>query len=916
MTRTRLSLILVPALLATSLAFVPLAVAQAACDPPAPAPLSFKPPVFVDTERDGGEPVSVVAHDGSIIVGAHYGTTLFNTRTAPNPNWVRDYRNQTLVWRSTDDGATFKRIEFIPGAHTANTSGFSDPDFAIDSAGNLYGTEINLVNVSVFSSHDNGQTWPDGDPVADSGDRPWLAARGNGEVYLRITGNLQKSTDGGATWTALTDPPGYGKIFIDPTDPKGLYQATNNGVAVSRDDGNSWQTYAIPGASNSPSVMETVGVDNDGWVYYGYLQGKDIKFASFDPATTEWSTPVTIRTVPSTYQTMWAWTVAGDAGRAAVGWYELVPVAGTSNFDIHVHVAVTQNGRGSTFGCADGTTVQVPPQFSEADAMGRAIYTGPKPCSGTGCNATGDRRLGDFFTINFDKDGKVFVTTGDTTTTSGAPGVPDQISHPLFAIATDDSPKLVAGPRPQVTPTLVRDSEAGRDLHAAPAAIACAGSSVANDCEQPDTAIEPSVAVNPANPLNAVAAYQEGRRGSAGSGANGWATTFDGGQTWTYGELPGLTAETGGYYERASDAVVAFGPNNTVYASSLVFDQVVANGLRGGMAINTSHDGGATWDKAVVFDDFMVNGPVEDKNWVVVDNSNAPGHHLGRVYVVWDRVAPMLMNYSDDQGKTWLPHPMVVFPGPGIGAIPTVMPNGDLNVVFNTDVWIPAMRPQPDVNEDLTTRIVSVRAPGAGSVPTGSPIVFSPPTAAASNASAGVDGQRAGTLPAAAIDPVIGRLYVAWEDGRYRSDGHNDILVTASDDDGVTWGPIVRVNPGPEGDGVDHYNAMVDVGRDGIVRVGYRQRENGEPIDTMIQVSDDHGLHFSDPLRVNVVRSDPSWGASSRGGLFEGDYNQLAAAGDLTYIVRCQAYAPSAADRISNRYHQTAWVAVVRTSAS
>jgi hypothetical protein len=156
-------------------------------------------------------------------------------------------------------------------------------------------------------------------------------------------------------------------------------------------------------------------------------------------------------------------------------------------------------------------------------------------------------------------------------------------------------------------------------------------------------------------------------------------------------------------------------------------------------------------------------------------------------------------------------------------------------------------------------------------------------------------------------------MYVAWESGRFRTDDVNDIVVRASDDNGVTWGPIVKVNGGDPADGVDHYNAMIDVGADGIVRVGYRQRDADGPIDTYFAQSDDGGLHFSAPLQVNSLRSEPKWGAYSRNGLFHGDYNQLAAAGSWTYIVRCESYDPALTGEspLSNRYHQTTWVAVV-----
>ena len=93
-----------------------------------------------------------------------------------------------------------------------------------------------------------------------------------------------------------------------------------------------------------------------------------------------------------------------------------------------------------------------------------------------------------------------------------------------------------------VTPTLVRDVKTGSDtlgslVPAAPDPI--------QDYVQPDTQIEPSIAVNPANPKNVVTVYQEGRIANGGDATNVYATSFDGGKTWTKGELPGLTAYPG-----------------------------------------------------------------------------------------------------------------------------------------------------------------------------------------------------------------------------------------------------------------------------------------------------------------------------------------------------------------------------------
>src|SRR3954447_12217941 len=125
---------------------------------------------------------------------------------------------------------------------------------------------------------------------------------------------------------------------------------------------------------------------------------------------------------------------------------------------------------------------------------------------------------------------------------------------------------------------------------------------------QPDTQIEPSIAVNPGNPLNAVAVFQEDRVDAGGDAGNGYTSTLDGGKTWAHGYLPGLTTVPGGTFDRASDAVVTFAADPAhkgryiAYANSLVFNDgsgASGDANQSGMAINISRDGGRTWSKAV-----------------------------------------------------------------------------------------------------------------------------------------------------------------------------------------------------------------------------------------------------------------------------------------------------------------------------
>src|SRR5947208_3623496 len=139
-----------------------------------------------------------------------------------------------------------------------------------------------------------------------------------------------------------------------------------------------------------------------------------------------------------------------------------------------------------------------------------------------------------------------------------------------------------AGARIAAAPRVVSDRLAGRDRMKP------------HGAEQRDTTVEPSIAVNPADPRNAVTVYQEGRINAAGDEDNGFAATFDGGRTWTFGNLPRLTTAVGGPWDRASDPVVAFGPDGTAYANSLVFD-VGNEASPSGVAVNVSTDGGKTW---------------------------------------------------------------------------------------------------------------------------------------------------------------------------------------------------------------------------------------------------------------------------------------------------------------------------------
>jgi hypothetical protein len=415
-----------------------------ACAAEAPD-VSFSPPVFIDRNRAGGEPVSVVAQDGSINVSAHAGTTHIYKNPDALPG-VRDflwgYTNQTLNWRSVDGGETWTYTGLAgtgEGPHSILSTGFSDPDYAMDQAGNLYNVEIDLANDAVYKSTDDGQSWPVANPIAAPGDRPWITALEQDELFLYV--NLPKTmlhtTDPNLlVWEQLPSPPVTSKSLPDPLNPDdGLIGPVDlGGFAISGDDAQTWKTYRF-GPEGDAGGREILGkatqffgvvaVDNAGNVYQaaagGYEDSHDevpdgeVTFTYYERATGRTNQERINIPIPKG-DALWPWVVAGDDGRVAVVWYQ--NLAGDPD-KFYIFAAVTHNATGKVK-CADGTTKSEPPKWTVMNVSGRPVHLGKICLSGTTCNAesdfeAGDRRLGDFFTVNFDLNGNLIIASGDTT---------------------------------------------------------------------------------------------------------------------------------------------------------------------------------------------------------------------------------------------------------------------------------------------------------------------------------------------------------------------------------------------------------------------------------------------------------------------------------------------------------------------
>jgi hypothetical protein len=408
---------------------------------------------------------------------------------------------------------------------------------------------------------------------------------------------------------------------------------------------------------------------------------------------------------------------------------------------------------------------------------------------------------------------------------------------------------------------------------------------------QAHTQVEPYIAVDPSNPLIIVAVVQQGRFPDGGSTAIGYATSHDGGQTWTAGDLPLLTVATGGVFARASDPAVAFGPDGAVYAESLAF-----GGPRSAIAVQRSDDGGLTFGAPVLAHDDSDASRFNDKEWIAVDTFAASAHY-GRVYVAWDQGnnvgQPILLRFSDDRGTTWSPLVTVSSAtSGGIGAIPLVQPTGALTIVY----------------EDFTTGSKEVAQTSSNGG-----LSFGPPVTINTFQGGALPDIRSGGLPAAAVDPQSGYLYAVWEDRRLRNDGLRDSVISRSTDGGASWSGLARVNPDPPGSLLDHFTPAV-AALDGSVHVTYRTRDTSAGLSTLVDMryvaSQDSGATFGgesilgDPTDLHFAAQTTSFDCLNPPCYFLGDYMGVAVSPQAVHPVWCRAFQDPAAPAARN---QTTW---------
>src|SRR5947209_13541207 len=114
-----------------------------------------------------------------------------------------------------------------------------------------------------------------------------------------------------------------------------------------------------------------------------------------------------------------------------------------------------------------------------------------------------------------------------------------------------------------------------------------------------------------------VSVFQSGRFFDGGASNIGWATSTNGGETWTHGFLPATTvnATPPGPYPRVSDPSIAYDARHKVWIVSYLGIVDPATGPVD-VLVSRSTDGGLTWGAPVVV---TKDNQFNDKNWTVCD---------------------------------------------------------------------------------------------------------------------------------------------------------------------------------------------------------------------------------------------------------------------------------------------------------
>jgi hypothetical protein len=429
------------------------------------------------------------------------------------------------------------------------------------------------------------------------------------------------------------------------------------------------------------------------------------------------------------------------------------------------------------------------------------------------------------------------------------------------------------------------------------------------DCDDPFPNNEPHIVVDAANAQHMIASSND-----YGSCCDQYYTTFDGGLTWSTGNMSAEDPRRTG-----SDPVTAIDVKHKVALHSSLNYKFRPDGeaCDGDVVVSPSLDGGLSWEKPVVV--YSGNGCdldatqiFNDKEWITTDN-NPSSKFYGRTYVTWSAFvshggayasSAIWESHSDDGGQHWSTAKAIsgsnaalcTFQEDGPAgvcdedqfSVPAVAPDGTVYVAFqnsqNTALWETG-----EINDDQYLLVKSTDGGAHWSSPSfvvgledGSrdyPINESDRQTLTGYQ---VRVNSAGNI----VVGTDGKLYLVFSDNRNGVHDsstpvtNTDVFVMSSSNGGGTWTSPVPVDTG----GGDQWFPWVDVNPvTGTIGVIYHDRggSNGPTYDTALAQGTPGSLVKT---KLNTAPSNPTMSEFFQAGipacefcaLFHGDYISVA----------------------------------------
>lgn len=423
-----------------SMAFLATAVLLAGCVTSTaelgPASLPFELPtpevvrsLVVDATRWSGEPSILAMADGTLLITGAGGMTRF----VEDPTAAPGNFGQSYIWRSTDGGATWAFVDLgLPGQANAllpyrNAIMGVEGDLAEDEAGHAYFVDLTMLAANgVAVSDDAGASWTARqNPVVGlpAADRPWLAAMGDGHVWMKylhlaLGQRVAHSGDGGLTFLEDVELPDCGSAGLTADVASGHVLApcvADGQVFLLRtgDGPMDWERIEVAqaegDAGDSAADFPSVAVAGPGQYVVVWREGAEegtlIRYAWSLDAGATWSAPTSVDATPATR--VFPWADANAAGQIAIVWYEAATPGDPNTVDgvwYPKHASLVLAGGALS-----------PPVVTDLSAD--PVHEGSICTSGLACVIEGrakDRRLLDFFEVDVDAAGVSHVAWTST----------------------------------------------------------------------------------------------------------------------------------------------------------------------------------------------------------------------------------------------------------------------------------------------------------------------------------------------------------------------------------------------------------------------------------------------------------------------------------------------------------------------